>query len=66
MTIPGVCCLGNPGLRSSRVRKCYCYVRLAVDLFHLVFFHFPFPSLIYLLGVLESRGSSGHAAFWSA
>ena len=25
----------------------------------------PFPSLIYLLGVLESRGS-GHAAFWSA
>ena len=46
--------------------ECYCYVRLATDLSHLVCFHFPLPSLIYLLGVLESHGSSGHAAFWSA
>ena len=65
MTVPGVCCLEIQGFRNSRFWECYCYnVRLAVDVSHLVHFHFPFPSLIYLLGVLEScDSSSGSAAF---
>ena len=34
--------------------------------FSLLLFRCPFPSLIYLLGVLESRGMWERAAFWSA